>query len=97
LAKLGPFTYHFLGLDLENISMMKSVAKTATSKTDYEPSRHYDYGGKGLEIANQVPPVFEIVWASYIQYLWTGNAEWINDSLLFGCYKNAVTVYLERR
>ena len=55
--------------------MMKSVAKTATSKTDYEPSRHYDYGGKGLEIANQVPPVFEIVWASYIQYLWTGNAE----------------------
>ena len=29
---------HFLGLELENISMMKSVAKTATPKTDYEPS-----------------------------------------------------------
>ena len=87
---------HFLGLELENISMMKSVAKTATPKTDYEPSWYYDYGGKGLEIANQVPAVFEIIWTAYIQYLWTGNAEWINDPLLFGCYQNIATVYLER-
>ena len=87
---------HFLGLDLENITMMKSVAKTATPQTDYEPSWHYDYGGNGLEIANQVPSIFEAIWASYKQYLWTGNADWINDPLLFGYYKNAVTAYLER-
>ena len=87
---------HFLGLDLENITMMKSVARTATPETDYEPSWHYDYGGNGLEIANQVPSVFEVIWASYIQYLWTGNAEWIKDPVLYRYYKNAVTVYLER-
>ena len=87
---------HFLGLDLENITMMKSVARTATPKTDFEPSWHYDYGGNGLEIANQVPAIFEVIWTSYKQYLWTGNAEWIKDPLLYRYYKNAVTVYLER-
>ena len=39
---------HFLGLELENISLMKSVAKTTTPETDYEPSWHYDCSGKGL-------------------------------------------------
>ena len=75
---------HFLGLDLENITMMKSVARTAVLQNDYEPSWHYDYGGNGLEITNTVPAIFEAIWASYKQYLWTGNADWINDPVLFG-------------
>ena len=86
---------HFLGLDLENITMMKSVARTAVPQNDYEPSWHYDYGGNGLEITNTVPAIFEAIWASYKQYLWTGNADWINDPVLFGYYKNTVTAYLE--
>ena len=37
---------HFLGLDLENITMMKAFAKTATPEFDYVPAWHIDYYGK---------------------------------------------------
>ena len=37
---------HFLGLGLENITMMKALAKTATQESDYVPAWHIDYYGK---------------------------------------------------
>ncbi|MDP6999969.1 MAG: hypothetical protein QF569_28220 [Candidatus Poribacteria bacterium] len=87
---------HFLGLDLENITMMKAFAKTATPEFDYVPAWHIDYYGKIWERAHQVPTIFDAIWASYQQYLWTGNTEWIQDAVLYEYYTNAVTCYLAR-
>ena len=85
---------HFLGLDLENITMMKEFAKTATPEFDYVPAWHIDYFGKIWERAHQVPSIFDAIWTSYQQYLWTGNEEWIEDPTLYNYYTNAVTHYL---
>ena len=85
---------HFLGLDLENITMMKAFAKTATPEFDYVPAWHIDYYGKIWERAHQVPTIFDAIWTSYQQYLWTGNTEWIEDTELYEYYTNAVTRYL---
>ena len=89
---------HFLGLSLENITMMKAFAKTETSEFDYVPARYIDYCGKIWERVHQVPTIFDAIWASCPtqQYLWTGNTEWIEDAALHEYCTNAVTHYLVR-
>jgi hypothetical protein len=87
---------HFLGLDNENLTMMKAFAGTATAASDYVPAWHIDFYGKIWERGHQVPTVFDAIWASYKQYLWTGNREWIDSPALFNFYKNSVTNYISR-
>ena len=52
---------HFLGLSLENITMMKALAKTETSEFDYVPARYIDYCGKIWERVHQVPTIFDAI------------------------------------
>ena len=40
--------------------------------------------------------MFDAIWASYKQYLWTGHKEWIEEEDLFEYYTNTVTDYLAR-
>jgi hypothetical protein len=87
---------HFLGLDKENLNMMKAFAATATPEFDYVPAWHIDFKGDIWERGHQIPTVFDGIWSSYKQYLWTGNSEWINDTTLLNFYKNSVTNYILR-
>ncbi len=85
---------HLLGLDKENLTMIKAFAATATADFDYVPAWHLDYFGKIWERGHQSPAAFDGVWSSYKQYLWTGDTQWLNDSLLLNFYKNTVTNYI---
>jgi hypothetical protein len=87
---------HFLGLDKENLNMMKAFAATATPEFEYVPAWHIDFKGKIWERGHQVPTVFDAIWASYKQYLWTSDSEWINNTTLSDFYKNTVTNYISK-
>jgi hypothetical protein len=87
---------HFLGLDKENLNMMKAFAGTATAEFDYVPAWHIDFKGKIWERGHQVPTVFDAIWTANKQYLWTGNREWIDNPTLFNFYKNSVTNYISK-
>ncbi len=82
---------HLLGLDLENWSMLRTFAQDATVDNGYWPYWSYDFFGEPYYMDagfKELPAPFEIVHRSYEQYLWTGNTDWLMDSVMFDYYTN---------
>lgn len=93
---------HLLGLQNENLAMLKSFLKTATETRKWYPIWALNFDGSPYAIdyvndscfVRQVPAVFELVEKAYKQYLWTGNREIIENPMLWNTYTKMVTDFV---
>lgn len=93
---------HLLGLQEENLAMLKAFASSASAERGWYPLWAFNFDGSdySLDYVNdsnfvrEVPAVFELVEKAYKQYLWTGNRTLLNDSLLWQYYTKAVTDFV---
>jgi hypothetical protein len=94
---------HVLGLQEENLSMLRAFAATATADRKWFPlwalnfdgsPFKLDYGGN-QSFVREVPAVFELVEQCYRQYLWTGNPAYAKDSTLWNFCTKAVTEFVK--
>ena len=95
---------HLLGLDAENWSMISLFARGANRRVgqdDCWPRWHYPYTGKVAEDRScqwrTLPAPFDMAWRSYEQYLWTGDAKWIDDPEIFRYHTNLHATFMEHQ
>jgi len=93
---------HLLGLQEENLSMLRAFAATATTNRRWYPlwalnfdgsPFKLDYGGDD-SFVREVPAVFELVEQCHRQYLWTGNLAYAKDPVLWNFCTKAVTEFI---
>lgn len=94
---------HLLGLQEENMSMLRAFAGTATENRRWYPlwalnfdgsPFHLDYAGDD-SFVREVPAVFELVEQCHRQYLWTGNPTYMRDPILWNFCTKAVTEFIQ--
>lgn len=93
---------HLVGLDAENKSMIKLFAGTANESRKWYPLWALNFDGStyttdyksDTNFVREVPAVFELVQKANEQYLWTGDAEYLNDPVLWQYYTKAVTDFI---
>ena len=93
---------HLLGLDAENLSMLRTFAKSATAARKWYPLWSFTFDGKAYGVdyksdtnfVREVPAVFELTQKGVEQYLWTGNRAYVDDAGLFGYYTNSVNAFV---
>ena len=94
---------HLLGLQQENLSMLKAFAATSTEGRKWFPLWALNFDGSAFKLdspkddyfVREVPAVFELVEQCYRQFMWTGNPEYLNDPTLWNFCKNAVSDFIE--
>ncbi|WP_214322828.1 NPCBM/NEW2 domain-containing protein [Nonomuraea sediminis] len=90
---------HALGLDAETFNMLKTFAGDADDQgqNGWPLWAHSSYGimyyidGTGFR---ELPSPFNVMAKAYKQYLWTGNADWINDPTLSAYYDSTMGSFL---
>lgn len=93
---------HLLGLPTENLAMLRAFAATATVGRKWFPLWALNFDGSPFKLdyqndndfVREVPAVFELVEQCYRQYLWTGNAAYLNDPTLRVFCEKAVTEFI---
>lgn len=88
---------HLLGLQKENLFMLKAFAASSTRERKWYPlwAMNFDGSVYGLDYVNdscfvrEVPAVFELVEKAWKQYLWTGDTVLLRDSVLWNFYTRA--------
>ncbi len=93
---------HLLGLQRENLSILRAFAATATESRKWFPLWALNFDGSPFTLdapkedyfVREVPAVFELVEQCYRQYLWTGDSEYVNDPLLWNFCTKAVTDFI---
>ncbi|UKS27157.1 hypothetical protein LOZ80_37830 [Paenibacillus sp. HWE-109] len=93
---------HLLGLVLENFSMLKAFAGTASELHQWYPAWALNFDGSlfqldyrnANEFVREVPAVFELVEKAYNLYLWTGDENYLNDTTLWTYYTKSVTDFI---
>ncbi len=93
---------HLLGLEEENKSMLKMFAGTANESRKWYPLWALNFDGSPYTIdyksdtnfVREVPAVFELVQEAEEQYRWTGDADYLNDPVLWQYYTKAVTDFV---
>src|SRR5207237_1344368 len=78
---------HLLGLDEQNLAMMRTFAASATPARGYYPLWSFTFTGEPGAIdynsddhfVREIPAVYELVEKALEQYLWTGDPRWIQD------------------
>ncbi|AWB96632.1 hypothetical protein DCE93_14065 [Agromyces badenianii] len=93
---------HLLGLEAENKSMLKAFAGTANQSRKWYPLWALNFDGSPYTIdyksdtnfVREVPAVFELVQEADDQYRWTGDADYLNDPVLWQYYTKAVTDFV---
>ncbi len=94
---------HLLGLQQENLVMLKAFAATSTEARKWFPLWALNFDGSAFKLdsprddyfVREVPAVFELVEQCYRQYLWTGNPEYLNDPVLWNFCTKAVSAFIE--
>lgn len=94
---------HLLGLQQENLSMLKAFAATSTAARKWFPLWALNFDGSAFKLdspkddyfVREVPAVFELVEQCYRQYLWTANPAYLNDPTLWNFCTKAVTDFIE--
>ena len=93
---------HLLGLQEENLSMLRAFAATANTSRKWYPlwavnfdgsPFKLDYGGDN-SFVREVPAVFELVEQCHRQYLWTGNPAYVQDPIFWNFCTKAVTEFV---
>jgi hypothetical protein len=90
---------HLLGLDNENLNMLKLFAGSAALPgQNYWPLWAFSSYGLMYYIDQtgfrELPSPFDIMQKCYKQYLWTGNSDWINDPSLNAYYNTTTGQFL---
>ncbi|HEU4426694.1 MAG TPA: hypothetical protein VFR67_29525, partial [Pilimelia sp.] len=93
---------HLLGLDAENLSMLRTFAASATSARKWYPLWSFTFEGRIYSVdyrsdtnfVREIPAVFELTQKGVEQYLWTGNRAYVDDSRLFSYYTNSVNAFV---
>jgi hypothetical protein len=93
---------HLLGLQLENLTMLKNFAGTANANRKWYPLWALNFDGSDYlldyrgddDFVREVPAVFELVELGYRQYLWTADPEYLNHPQLWKYYTKAVTDFI---
>ena len=93
---------HLLGLDAENLSMLRTFAASATSARKWYPLWSFGFDGSiyrtdyksDTNFVREIPAVFELTQKGVEQYLWTGNRAYVDDSRLFSYYTNSVNAFV---
>jgi len=93
---------HLLGLQQENISMLKAFAATSTEARKWFPLWALNFDGRAFTLdsprddyfVREVPAVFELVEQCYRQFMWTGNQDYLNDPALWNFCTKAVTDFI---
>jgi hypothetical protein len=94
---------HLLGLQRENLAMLQAFATTSTEGRKWFPLWALNFDGSPFKLDHQddnyfvreVPAVFELVEQCYRQYLWTGNASYAKDPVLWAFCTKAVTEFID--
>lgn len=93
---------HLLGLQEENLSMLRAFAASSTAARKWFPLWALNFDGSPFALdapkedyfVREVPAVFELVEQCYRQYLWTGNSAYLNDPVLWNFCTKAVTDFI---
>lgn len=94
---------HLLGLDLENSTMLRVFAESATESRLYYPLWAFDFTGKPFEadyrsdthFTRELPAPFELVEKSYRLFQWTGDRAYFNDPTTWKYHSQTVTKFLD--
>lgn len=93
---------HLLGLDEENLSMLRAFAASANASRKWYPLWAINFDGSPYKLdyrndhdfVREVPATFELVDKAFHLYQWTGNNELIEDETLWNYYTMAVTQFV---
>jgi hypothetical protein len=93
---------HLLGLDAENLTMLRTFAASATAARRYYPLWAFGFDGSAFatdyksdtNFVREIPAVFELTQKGAEQYLWTGNRSYVDDAKLFAYYTNSVNGFV---
>jgi hypothetical protein len=94
---------HLLGLQEENLSMLRAFAGTATAGRKWFPLWALNFDGTPFKLdyagdhsfVREVPAVFELVEQCHRQFLWTGDPAYVKDPILQAFCAKAMTEYIE--
>ncbi|TRX71280.1 hypothetical protein [Carboxylicivirga sp. M1479] len=91
-----------VGQGAENYSMFSTFAANATEARDWwtlwafnfdGTPHHIDYRGDE-KFVKEVPAQFELIEKAYKQYLWSGDARYITDSIMWNFYTRTLTDFV---
>lgn len=93
---------HLLGLQIENLEMLKAFLHTANAERKWYPLWALNFDGSAYSVdytndscfVRQVPSVFELVEKAWQQYLWTGNKNILTEPVLWNAYSRIVTDFV---
>ncbi|MFD4960350.1 NPCBM/NEW2 domain-containing protein [Microbacterium sp. NPDC058389] len=93
---------HLLGLQEENKSMLRAFAASANESRKWYPLWALNFDGSPYNVdyksdtnfVREVPAVFELVQEAEEQYRWTGDADYLDDPVLWQYYTKAVTDFI---
>ncbi len=94
---------HFLELDQENYSMLHTFAESSTFGRKYYPLWAFEFDGSiyyldyhnDTNFVREVPQAFEITKTAYELYRWTGDENYISDTVMVDHYTHAVNGFME--
>ena len=93
---------HLLGLDRENLEMLRAFARTSTQAREWWPlwilgldgeMFHMDYHHDGYFV-RETPMVFDLVETGRNLLLWTGDQTYLNDPKLWSYYTHAMVDFV---
>ncbi len=93
---------HLLGLDAENLSMLRTFAASATSARRFYPLWSFGFDGSifrtdyrsDTDFVREIPAVFELTQKGAELFRWTGSRSYVDDSRLFTYYRNSVNAFI---
>lgn len=93
---------HLLGLDAENLSMLRTFAASATEPRLWYPLWAFEFDGSiyavdyrsDTNFVREIPAVFELTQKGVEQYRWTGDRTYIDDPTLWTYYTNSVNAFV---
>ncbi len=94
---------HLIGLNKENIGMLKAFAASANKERKWYPLWAINFDGSPYKLdyrndndfVREVPATFELVEKAFHLYQWTDNKELITDNTLWNYYTKAVTEFIK--
>lgn len=93
---------HLLGLDNENLTMLRTFALSATESRRWYPLWAFGFDGSiyrtdyksDTNFVREIPAVFELTQKGAEQYRWTGNRAYVDDPDLWSYYTNSVNAFV---
>src|SRR5438552_15270727 len=93
---------HLLGLDTENLAMLRAFAASATAARKWYPLWSLGFDGRIFPVdyhsdtnfVREIPAVFELTQKGVGLYRWTGDRTYVTDAALFGYYRNSVNAFV---